>query len=111
MCCFKILGTKAGEHFVNVARHGDGDNGGTRGVESNVHPEVLIAVGADGDFVVVECKCFFQVINVGLCSVSHAEIVDYQAEHDVAGAMAKQAWGVGALVITVTGKVLNQVDL
>ena len=65
MCCLKILRPKAGEHFVNVARHGDGD-GGTRGVKGNVHPEVLIAVGADGDFVVVECKCFFQMIDVGL---------------------------------------------
>ncbi len=65
MFSVKILRTKAGEHFVNVARHRDGD-GGTRGVEGNVHPEVLIAVGADGDFVVVQSKCFFQVINVGL---------------------------------------------
>ncbi len=38
-------------------------------------------------------------------------IFDYQAEHDVAGAVAKQAWGVGALVVTVAGKVLNQVNL
>ena len=110
MCRFKILRTKAGEHFVNVARHRDGE-GGTRGVEGNVHPEVLVTVGADSDLVVVQSKGAFQVINVGLGSVSHAEIVDYQAEHDVAGAMSKQAWGLGALVITVTGKVLNQADL
>ena len=52
MCCFKILRTKAGEHFVHVVRHGD-DDGGTRGVEGNVHPELLVAVWADSYLVVV----------------------------------------------------------
>ncbi len=65
MCFVEKLGTKAGDHFVNVARHGDGDCGAS-GVLCNVHPEVLVAVGVDCDFVVIQLECFFQVINVGL---------------------------------------------
>jgi hypothetical protein len=95
------LGTKTGEHLMNVAWHRDG-NGVASGVECNVHPEVLIAVGTDSDFVVVQFECFLQVGDQCriVIPITHAEIVDDQVEHDVAGMMPKQAWGVGALVIT-----------
>ncbi len=77
------LGPESSEHFLHVARHGYGDSG-AGGVESDVHAEVLIALGSNGDFIVVESQCFFQVIDVevalllfypmGLKSTSSASI-------------------------------------
>ncbi len=51
------------------------------------------------------------VVHDGRLQVFDGDLDDYQAEHDITGAMAKQAWSVGALVITVMGKVLNEADL
>ena len=106
----KELGSKAGEHFLHVARHGYGDSG-AGGVEDDVHAEVLVAVGANGNFIVVESQCFFQVIDVGLGSISHAEVVDDQAEDDISSAVSEKARGVRTLPVAVASEVLNEADL
>ncbi len=65
MSLVEELGPKTSKHLLHVARYGYGE-GGAGGVECNVHPEVLVAVRADGDLVVIEVQCFFQVVDVGL---------------------------------------------
>ncbi len=106
----KECGPKSSEHFLHVARHGYGDSG-AGGVESDVHAEVLVAFEANGDFIVVEPQCFFQVIDVGLGSISHAEVVDDQIEDDVSSAVSEEARGVRTLPVAVAGEVLDEADL
>ncbi len=60
-------------------------------IECDVHHEVLVAFRADRDFVFVAVQSFFQVVNVGLCSVSYSEVVDDKTEDNIAGAVAEQA--------------------
>ncbi len=61
----EVLGPEASEHFLDVVWHGDRD-GGASSVESDGHSEVLIAVGADRDFVVVEFQGRLKMVDVGL---------------------------------------------
>ncbi len=65
----------------------------------------------DGDFVVVQAQCFFEVIDVELGSVTYTEIADDQAEDDVPDVMPKEARGVRTPAITVAGKMLDEADL
>jgi hypothetical protein len=61
----ELLGPEASEHFLDVVWHGNGD-GGASSVESDGHSEVLIAVGADRNFVIVTFKGRFQVVDIEL---------------------------------------------
>jgi hypothetical protein len=109
MIFVEVMGPKASEHFLHVAWHWNRD-GGTGSVECDVHPEVLIAVGADRNFVIVKFKGRFQVFDIGLWAVPYAEVVDDETESSVAGAVSEQARGVGALVVAVAGQVLDEAD-
>jgi hypothetical protein len=57
----------------------------------------------DGDLVVVQVQLLFKVIYVGLGSVAYTEIIVDKAEHDVVGAMTKEARGDGALRVAALG--------
>ncbi len=49
--------------------------------------------------------------DVGWVTVPYAEVIDDETEGDVAGAVSKQARGVGALVVAVADQVLDEADL
>jgi hypothetical protein len=46
-----------------------------------------------------------------LCAVSHAEVVDYQAEGNVESLVLKQAGSVGALVVAVFSQMRDETKL
>jgi hypothetical protein len=94
---------------VSVAGHGDGDCS-ARCIEFNVHPELRVAVGAYGDLVVIQVLCFFEVIYVRLGAVAYTEIVDDKGEQDVVDVMTKEVKGLGALDVSVVGKMFDQAD-
>ncbi len=65
MIFVEVKGPKASEHFLYVAWHGYRD-GGASSVEGDVHPEVLVSVRADRNFVFVKFKGRFQMVDIGL---------------------------------------------
>jgi hypothetical protein len=43
----------------------------------------------------------YKVVCIGLCFVSHPEVVDDEAEYNVSGAVPKEAWSVRTLDVTI----------
>jgi hypothetical protein len=74
-------------------------------LERESHEDGAGPVDGDGVFFLKDRDEVFGVVLVG---VANAEIINNQAESDGIGVMVEEAWGVGALVVTMEGQVLHQ---
>ena len=65
----------------------------------------------DSEFVVIGAKGSDKMISVRLCAVSHAKVVDNQAESNIESLVLKEAGSVGALVVAMFSKMRDEAKL
>ena len=94
----KIGGSESFEHLGDVAWNRDRY---AVIVEGDVHPEVGVTGGFNGELVIVGLEGGYEMVGVILCSVFDAEVVHNETERDVEGGMGEQAGRVGALDVAV----------
>ncbi len=82
------------KRFVNVAWRRQTDPVGAKG---DMHSQVSITGFLDSQFVVIGAKCSNKMVSVRLRAVSHAKIVDNQAESDIESLVLKES------VLTLAG--------
>ncbi len=104
----KVGGSKSFEHFGYVAWH---RNGHAVFVEGDVHPEVCITGGFNGELGIVRLESGDEMVGVILCSVFDAKVVHKETECDVAGEMFEQAGRVRALDVAVRLKMRDKAKL
>ena len=76
-----------------------------------MHSKVRVPGCLDGEFVIIGAKGSDEVISVRLCAVSHAEVVDNQAEGNIESLVLKEAGSVGALVVAMFSKMRDEAKL
>ena len=100
---------KTDDGFFDVSRHGDCD-GTVDVVPFEVHAEEYCTVP-------VNCACvlFVEVVNevlgVFFVGITDSEVIDYQAENDVVGGMAEEAWRDAGANVSCWFQMGNELDV
>ena len=80
-------------------------------VEDDLHSELCVAGGFNGELVIVRLEGSDEMVGVILCAVFDAEVIHNETESNVAGGMGEQAGRVGALDVAVRLKMRNKTEL
>jgi hypothetical protein len=96
------------EHFGDIAWH---RNRHAVFVEGDVHPEVCVTGGFNGELVIVGLEGSDKMVGVILCSVFDAEVIHNETERNVAGGMGEQAGRLEALDVAVRLKIRDKTKL
>ncbi len=102
------MGSEALQCFVDVSRHRQTD---PIGAKRDIHSQVSVTGWLDGEFVVVSPKSSDKMIDVRLCAVSNAKVIDNQAESHIESVALKETGSVGALVVAVFCEVRDKPKL
>ena len=80
-------------------------------IENYFHAEIEVACWAHFKLVFVLFESLDKVVCIGLCLVSHPEIVDDETEYDISGAVPKEARSVRTLDIAIGAEVCYKAGL